>query len=246
MSALSAAAPGRLGTLLLWATVESALRRSFREVRHGHRYRPLCWAEVPTSELRVRREPLLIPSQPSDLDRLYQAPTRKAVNPIERFFPMADGRQDRRIRHTPHFALLDHYRRTGRVDTDNDYVKLIVARARLQGRRRGEDFLRRKVDALVATFESIRDRGYLARGYRRFPIAVFERPIHPPRPGYVPLDWEIFDGHHRAAAVAVLDIPSVRVLVIRSEPVGSFDWTEDIPWDEASWPQPAHPPGATS
>jgi hypothetical protein len=246
MSALPAATPGRLGTLLLWVTVESSLRRAFREVRHGHRYRPLRWADVPTSELWVRREPLLIPNHPSDLDRLYEASTRKAVNPIERFFPMTDGRQDRRIRHTPHFELLDRYRRTGHVDTDNDYTRLIVARARLQGRRRGEEFLRRKVDALVATFDSIRDRGYLARGYRRFPIAVFERPIHPPLPGYVPLDWEIFDGHHRAAAVAVLDIPSVRVLVIRSEPVGQFDWSEDVPWDEASWPASASSRGAAS
>jgi len=228
--------PGPLGTLALWVSVEAALRRAFREVRHGHRYRPLGWAEIPTAELRVRREPLLIPKHPEDLERLYTADTRNAVNPIERFFPVVDGRQDRRIRHTPHFALLARYRRTGQVDYDNDYTKLIVARARLQGRRRGEEFLRRKVDRLVATFDSIRDRGYLARGYRRFPIAVFARPIHPPLPDYAPLDWEIFDGHHRAAAVAALDIPTVRVLVIRSEPVAPFDWTEQIPWDESSWP----------
>ncbi len=168
------------------------------------------------------------------------------MNPIERFFPVVDGRQDRRIVHAPHFALLDAYRRTGRVDYENDYTKLIVARARLQGRKRGEDFLRRKVDALIATFKSIRDRGYLARGYRRYPIAVFERPIHPALPGYVPLDWEIFDGHHRAAAVAVLRVPTVRVLVIRSEPQGPYDWTEDIPWDESAWPQHASSAGAAS
>ena len=120
----------------------------------------------------MRREPLLVPRRPEDLDRLYQADTRKAVNPIERFFPVVDGRQDRRVRHTPHFALLDRYRRTGEVDYDNDYTKLFVARARLQGQPRGEEFLRRKVDALVRTFDSIRDRGYRARGYRRFPIVV--------------------------------------------------------------------------
>jgi hypothetical protein len=246
MSALDAAPPGRLATLLLWASVESNLRSAFREVRHGHRYRPLGWAEVPTDELRVRREPLLIPRRPEDLDRLYQADARKAVNPIERFFPLADGRQDRRIRHTPHFELLERYRRTGELDYDNGYTRLIVARARLQGRRRGEEFLRRKVDALARTFDSIRARGYLARGYRRYPIAVFEHPIHPPVPGYVPQDWEIFDGHHRAAAVAVLGVPTVRVLVIRSEPVGGFDWTEEIPWDESAWPAHSYSTGAAS
>ena len=236
----------RVATLMLWASVEPALRRAFREVRHGYRYRPLRWAEVETSELRVRREPLLIPKRPGDLDRLYQADTIKAVNPIERFFPMVDGRQDRRIGHTPHAALLTRYVATGRVDYDNDYTRLIVARARLQGRKRGEDFLRRKVDSLIKTFVSIRDKGYLARGYRRYPIAVFERPIHPPVPGYVPLDWEIFDGHHRAAAVAVLAQQTTRVLVIRSEPVGSFDWSEDLPWDESSWPEHALPTGSAS
>jgi hypothetical protein len=246
MSALVAEPPGRLATLLLWASVESSLRSAFREARHGHRYRPLGWTEVPTGDLRVRREPLLVPRRPEDLYRLYQAETRKAVNPIERFFPIVDGRQDRRIRHTPHFALLERYLRTGELEYDNDYTRLIVARARLQGRRRGGDFLRLKVDALARTFDSIRERGYLARGYRRYPIAVFEHPIHPPVPGYVPQDWEIFDGHHRAAAVAALGVPTVRVLVIRSEPVGTFDWTEDIPWDESSWPARADATGAAS
>jgi hypothetical protein len=246
MSALVAEPPGRVATLLLWASVESSLRSAFREARHGHRYRPLGWAEVPTGELRVRREPLLVPQRPEDLERLYQADTLKAVNPIERFFPTVNGRQDRRIRHTPHFAVLERYLRTGELDYDNDYTKLIVARARLQGRQRGEDFLRLKVDSLARTFDSIRARGYLARGYRRYPIAVFEHPIHPPVPGYVPQDWEIFDGHHRAAAVAALGVPKVRVLVIRSEPVGTFDWTEDIPWDESSWPRRADSTGAAS
>lgn len=245
MSAPALAAPGPLGTLLLWARVEPALRRAFREVRHGHRYRPLGWAEIPTGDLRVRREPLLIPKRPEDLARLYRADTLRAVNPIERFFPLVDGVQDRRIRHTPHFALLARYLQTGRVEYDNDYTKLIVARAKLQGRVRGEDFLRRKVDALIATFDSIRARGYLARGYGRYPIAVFARSIHPPLPGYVPTDWEIFDGHHRAAAVAVLDAPTVRVLVIRAEQVAPFDWTEDIPWDESTWPAQATPSGGS-
>jgi hypothetical protein len=235
-----------LATLKLWASVEPALWRAFREVRHGHRYRPLRWAEVPTAELRVRREPLLLPKRPGDLDRLYQTETVNAVNPIERFFPIVDGRQDRRILHTPHAALLSRYRETGRVDYDNDYTKLILARARLQGRQRGEEFLRQKVDTLIATFDSIREKGYLARGYRRCPISVFERPIHPPLPGYVPLDWEIFDGHHRAAAVAVLGLPTARVLVIHAQPVAAFDWTEQVPWDESSWPEHALPKGAVS
>lgn len=231
--------PGLWRTIRLWASVESDLRRSFREVRHGHRYRPLGWMEVPTDTLRVRREPLLIPRRPEDLDRIYRSDARKAVNPIERFFPIVDGVQDRRVRHTPHFALLETYRRTGRVDEENDYTRLIVARARMQGRTRDAAFLRRKVGALIATFESIRDRGYLAGGYRRYPVVVFERPIHPPLPGYEPRNWEIFDGHHRAASVAALGLPTVRVLVIRSLAVAPFDWTEDIPWDEAVWGLPA-------
>jgi hypothetical protein len=217
---------------------DAAIRSSFREVRHGHRYEPLDLASVAVDELRFRREPLLIPPPGADLARLYEKPdARRAMNPIERFFPIVEGKQDRRVRHAPHYALLRRYMETGEKACDGDYARLLVARARMQGRPRSIDYVRSRVEALCATFDSIRGRGYLAGRFRRSPITVFETPIHPPGPDYEPRNWEIMDGHHRAAALAALGVPEARVLVVRAVKIEEYDLTEEIPWDEALWPR---------
>jgi len=217
---------------------DSRIRASLREVRHGHRYEALDLVEIPVDELRFRREPLLIPAPGTDLARLYELKdARRAVNPIERFFPLLDGKQDRRVRHAPHFALLRRYAETGEMSTDSDYARLLLARAKMQGRPRTLAYVRGRVEALCATFDSIRARGYLAGRYRRSPITVFERPIHPPGPDYEPRNWEIMDGHHRAAALAALGAPRAKVLVVRAVKVEEYDMTEEIPWDEALWPR---------
>lgn len=217
---------------------DSRIRASFREVRHGHRYEPMGLATVPVDELRFRREPLLIPAPGADLERLYEArDARRAVNPIERFFPLVEGKQDRRVRHAPHFALLRRYMATGEKSTDSDYARLLMARAKMQGRPRTIEYVRARVEALCATFDSIHARGYLAGRFRRSPITVFETPIHPPGPDYEPRNWEIMDGHHRAAALAALDAAEAAVLVVRAVRVEAYDMTEEIPWDEALWPR---------
>jgi len=217
---------------------DAAIRASLREVRHGHRYEALDLLEIPVDELRFRREPLLIPASGADLARLYETrDARRAVNPIERFFPLVDGKQDRRVRHAPHFALLRRYLATGEKPADSDYARLLLARAKMQGRARTLDYVRARIDALCATLDSIRAHGYLAGRHRRSPITVFETPIHPPGPDYEPRNWEIMDGHHRAAALAALETDRAWVLVVRAVKVEEYDMTEEIPWDEAVWPR---------
>ena len=217
---------------------DSRIRASLRGVRHGHRYEALDLVEVAVDELRFRREPLLIPPPGADLSRLYELmDARRAVNPIERFFPLMNGKQDRRVRHAPHFALLLRYKETGEKSLDSDYARLLLARARMQGRARTLAYVRERIDALCATFDSIRERGYLEGRYRRSPITVFETPIHPPLPDYEPRNWEIMDGHHRATALAVLGAARAKVLVVRAVRVAEYDMVEEIPWDEEHWPR---------
>ena len=45
---------------------------------------------------------------------------------------------------------------------------------------------------------------------------MLEKPIYPPAPDYEPLNYEIWTGHHRAAAAAVLALDEVEVLVLRA------------------------------
>lgn len=221
----------------IYWSLEPSLRWLLRQVRHGYRQRPVGWIVVRADDLRVRREPLLVPKRPADLDRIYEADAWRAENPIERFFPLIAGKQDRRFRHTPHYHLLDHYRRTGEKLYEHDYTRLLVARARLQGRRRSTEYLRERVDALCRTFDSIRSVGYLNGRYRGFPIAVFERPIHPPTRDYEPTNYEVFEGHHRASAVSLIEQERIKVLVLRPIKVAEYDFTEDLPWDESKWPE---------
>ncbi len=224
------------GTALRFS-VNRGVRRAMREVRHGCRYEPVGWIEVDASELRVRREPLLIPKNPRDLHRIYEVDAWKVLNPIERFFPIRDGRQDRRLCHTPHYQLLQEYHATGIRRYEHDYTRLILARARAQGRSLDDDFLRWKVDSLCSVFDSIRENGYLAGRYSRFPIVVFESSIHPPAGTYVPEKHEVFDGHHRAAAAALLELEKIRVFVIRPIRVQAYDMNPNKEWDESLWPR---------
>jgi hypothetical protein len=221
---------------LFWRLVAPRdLRHSLREVRHGHRYAPLRLRRVLTTDLRARREPLLIPLQAGDIDRVYSAPHLRAENPIERFFPVVNGVRDRRICHMPHVALMREYGRTGKIPADSDYAQLLRVRARLQGRRRDSAFVDRKVRSLLRVYDSIKRRGYRRGIYWRQVVSVFEFPLMPARPAYRPQNWEVFDGHHRAAALAALNVPEVNVLVVRAIPVTPYDWREDLRWQEEWW-----------
>ena len=57
----------------------------------------------------------------------------------------------------------------------------------------------------------------------------------PPSATYKPRNWEIFDGHHRAAALSVLGEREVKVLVLRAVEVEPYPWDIDISWREEWW-----------
>ena len=87
----------------------------------------------------------------------------------------------------------------------------------------------------------MRKHGYRGGPFRRYPITVLEKPIYPPAPDYEPLNYEIWAGHHRAAAAAVLALDEVEVLVLRAIKLRNLDSREWIPWDESLWPERALP-----
>jgi hypothetical protein len=227
---------------LVWRFLaEPQIRAAFRESRFGYRLRPKGLLEIATDDLRARKEPLRIPKSRADLSRIYQgAEFWKAENPIERFFPLVNGVQDRRFCRLPHVELLRDHERGEALSLECDYARLLFVRARLQGRRRTADFVRGKMERLVTVYDSIKRDGYMKGRYWRYPILVSSRPIHPPTPGYEPRNFEVIDGHHRAAAVTCLGTERVRVLVAEPIQVAPFDWSYDIAWREEFWTE-RHP-----
>jgi hypothetical protein len=210
------------------------LRRSLRLVRYGFRHRPVRIDTIAVADLRVRKEPTLIPAAGTDPESRYARPARVLVNPVDRFFPLRDGHEDRRLIHLPHMAVLRHFEATGRMLEDSDYERLIRVRAALQGRPVRDEEIASRLARLVATWRSIRDRGYLGPGHRRQRIVVMEGSTHPPTATYRPEGLEVYDGHHRAVAVTYLGLDRVEVLVTRAEQVAPFDWTAE-PFDAALW-----------
>ena len=166
--------------------------------------RPIAVRTVAVDDLRVRRQPLPVGAGSEVVSgRRVRAARRSMTNPIERFLPVVDGKRDRRIRNTPHHELLRHYKETGERLYTHDYARLAAVRAALQGKRRSDEFLRGKVDAVCDLFESMKEHGYCGGPFRDELISVFESPIYPPGLDYEPLNFEILGGHHRAAAAAV-------------------------------------------
>ncbi len=151
-----------------------------------------------------------------------------AENPIERFFPITDGYRDRPLVHTPHVALLLDHRAGRRIPPDHDYIRLLRVRGEVRGEPRSREYLDSKVASLISVYESVRRHGYRSGWYRHRPIIVFETPLPPPSGTYRPLNWEIVDGHHRAAAVVAFEMEEVEVLLVRATRVEPYDWSVQV------------------
>lgn len=210
------------------------LRWSMRQVRYGHRFVAIGARRIGADALRVRKEPTLLAAPGADPESRFRAPQRAWANPVDRFFPLRDGHEDRRIAHLPHLGVLRHHDEFGELPADSDYARLLRVRALLQNRRLTEEAIRQRMLRLIETCASIRRLGYLGPGHRSERIVVMSASIHPPTPTYVPEGWEVFDGHHRAICVVHLGLPEVEVLVIRPVRVADFDWRA-APLDEGLW-----------
>ncbi len=224
------------------------LRRSLRVVRHGYRHRPREVKVVDVERLRVRKEPTLVAVSGAPAESRYRSPAAVLENPVDRFFPLVDGHEDRRLIHLPHLELLRYHDRHGRLPEDSAYARLLRVRARLQGRAISEEEIRQRMERMVAVCRSIRERGYLGPGHRRQRIVVMERSIHPPTATYRPEGYEVFDGHHRAVAVTHLGLERVEVLITEAIQVHPFDWSarplDPSLWDEAGPPATVTPGGS--
>lgn len=225
-----------------WFPGDRDLRWSLRQVRYGYRHRAIGLAVVQVGDLRVQKEPTVIPADWSRPEDRFKRPARVVTNPVDRFFPRVRGVEDRRLKYLPHCAALESYVRTGRLPVDSDYARLLRARALLQGRQLPEASVSARMQRLVSTYCSIRDQGYLGSGYRRKRIVVLQRPIHPATSTYRPTGYEVFDGHHRAVALTFLGADRVEVLVTEAVRVADFSW-EAEPFDESIWEKAG--PGST-
>ncbi len=218
------------------------LRWSLRQVRYGYRYRVVGLKTVPVDMLRVRKEPTLVALPGEDRESRFSRPGRVLANPVDRFFPLRHGCEDRRLRHLPHMAVLQAWDREGALPEDSDYARLLRVRALLQGRHLEEREITRRLQRLVATCQSIRQQGYLGPGHRRQRIVALANPIHPETGSYRYQGLELFDGHHRAVAVTHLGLDTVEVLLIRGDKQADFPWqAEPLPqglWESAG-PQSA-------
>jgi len=229
-------------SLRLWPG-DADLRWSMRQIRYGYRFTPVGARRVPVDSLRVRKEPTLIAPAGADPEIRFRSPQRVIANPVDRFFPLRDGHEDRRIAHLPHLAVLRHWEANAALPADSDYARLLRVRALVQNRRLTEEAIERRMAGLVQTCASIRRLGYLGAGHRHERIVVMTPSIHPATETYRPQDWEVFDGHHRAICVVHLGLTDVEVLLIRPIRVGSFDWRA-APLEPSLWERAG--PGSTA
>jgi len=136
---------------------------------------------------------------------------------------MENGKENRKITQSPHYNLLAEYEANPDLDlTQTDYYQFAMTYVKNFGRWFGKTNSAEVVSHMrefLKLYEDIKLRGF---DYRNGKIIVFRtvhnaksidkhmRP-HPPTPTYVPEDYEIVEGHHRAAILAKLGIEKVDV-----------------------------------
>ncbi|NOZ80428.1 MAG: hypothetical protein GXP63_02045 [DPANN group archaeon] len=134
-----------------------------------------------------------------------------------------DGKEDRRIKNSPHFKLLRSYERNPHLDLRRtDYYRFARERQHYFGTwfgRKEKEGILQQMRGFLALYERIRREGF---DYGKGRIVVYRataharrrdslgRP-HPPTPTYTPTGYEIYEGHHRAAILAKLGYHSIEV-----------------------------------
>jgi hypothetical protein len=152
-----------------------------------------------------------------------------------------DGRPDRSIVHSPFCKLLETYEDRGLFFIEKnfrktDHYRMLRHRSQLgyyfdwvTGERRkfhlSDAQILNRIRKLIRTYESIKQRGYLGPGFRKRYIIVLEIPFEVQRFGKT-IDWdwhpyEIWSGHHRAAALVVLGYEKASVILLKSNDVAT-------------------------
>lgn len=145
-----------------------------------------------------------------------------------------NGEPDRSIVHSPLCRLLNTYESRGFSFIEKhfritDYYKLFSyysevgyivdwATGEKVERHLTEMQILEKIQRFIRTYESIKQRGYLGRGFISRYIMALEAPFEVQRFG-LSLNWhpyEIWSGHHRAAALAVLGYEKAVVILLKS------------------------------
>ena len=137
---------------------------------------------------------------------------------LDRYFTDESGKADWRISRSMHARLLqDHSKgRLPRDLTTTDYWRWHVQLHDAGINDRPAEMIDRKVRGLISIYESIEEQGYVYGGLNSY-VWVLEQPLIQTRYNiaHYPDGLEIFDGHHRAAAAAVLGYETLHVLLLR-------------------------------
>ena len=144
-----------------------------------------------------------------------------------------DGKIERSIFNSPHYKLLEIYKKNGLNYLKNnyketDYYKMIKYFSQMgrhfsmiagnfvnKNRKDSDEYIWYRITRLITVYENIKKVGYLGDGHEKKMISVMDKPIYITR-FLKDFEWkpyEILFGHHRAAALAANGIKSVLVTV---------------------------------
>jgi hypothetical protein len=137
---------------------------------------------------------------------------------LDRYMRNESGEPDWRIGESMQARLIQAYQE-GRLPEDlseTDYWRWHAQLNDAGINERPPEMIARKLNGLIELYEAIRRNGYRFDGLNSY-IWVLEEPLIATRYGYSPSaeGLEIFDGHHRAAALACLGYESTPVLRLR-------------------------------
>ena len=154
--------------------------------------------------------------------------------PIEFLLRSEDGKIDRSILNSPHYKLLKIYETHG-IDwlrknfRDTGYYQIYAYYNRI-GKKRNlykkdgwlpvqyeDEGIWLKILNFIDIYERVKKEGYLSSAYKDKRISVLEVPFSVGRFG-AEIDWEpyeIWGGHHRAAAIAATGREKIEAILIK-------------------------------
>lgn len=144
--------------------------------------------------------------------------SRELIGFLEDWFKDENGDPDWRIRNSMHTRLFDTYL-NGKMPNhleQLDYWRWHESLAAVGVNARPPEWITTKIRNVLGLFDSIRQRGFDASRLENLPW-VLDRPLIASRYGfdYTIPGYEIYDGHHRVAALCSLGQTSAPVLVVR-------------------------------